>query len=409
MTISRLTVMAVGGLAMALVAAPLSALHSQVVAPGTNPRTPTTGPVVPAQTAQADIRADLPFINEAAGANLMEVRLGEVAQRRALSTAVKQFGQRMVTDHSRLQDQLTAMASQNGVGFSPGLSAEHQREINRLQGITALQFDRAYMTLMVQGHQKDVNLFQTQAQSAQSAQVRNWASSSLPVLQQHLDLARQLATQMGVQVATVPPTQNGPVTNPNGPVTNPNGPVTNPNSPVATPNPTATPQPAQGSSQAEVKKDKRFIDEVAADNILEARLGRLAEDRAQNTAVKQFAQREDAEHTLVQVEWSAMTTSSGLAVQTGIGKNHRKKLDQLKKLSGSKFDRAYMTMEVENHKDYIDYFEKEGRAANSSQVRNLVERTLPVLMSHFREAKRIGAQVGAKTDFTLRSERVSKK
>jgi putative membrane protein len=100
----RLMVMAAGGLAMALVAAPIGVLHSQVGAPGNYPRTPTTGPVTTSQ-AQADIRADLPFMQEVASANLMEVRLGELAQQRALTPAVKQFGQRMVSDHSSLQSQ----------------------------------------------------------------------------------------------------------------------------------------------------------------------------------------------------------------------------------------------------------------------------------------------------------------
>jgi hypothetical protein len=66
-----------------------------------------------------------------------------------------------------------------------------------------------------------------------------------------------------------------------------------------------------------------------------------------------------------------------------------------------------MTMMVQDHKDYIDYFEKEGRSAHSTQVRQLVERDLPTLRSHFTQAKQIGAQVGANTSATLRSERAS--
>jgi len=386
-------VMAAGGLAMALVAAPLGALHSQVTAPGTNPRTPTTGPVTTSQV-QADIRADLPFMQEVASANLMEVRLGELAQQKALTPAVKQFGQRMVNDHTSLQTQLTTTALQNGVSFTPSLISEHQKQISQLQGINALQFDRAYMTMMIQDHQNDVANFQSG--SAHSAPVLNLIANSLPILQQHLDLARQVGSQLGVQVATTPttPTTTGPVTTQPPVITQPNVPVQNTPAAVV---------------QADVKKDKKLIDEVAADNILETRLARLAQDRAQNSAVKQFAQREDAGHSSLQNDWGAMTMNAGLPVQQGLGKNHKKKLDKLQKLSGRAFDQAYMTMEVQNHKDYIDYLQKEGRASNSTQVRNLVDRTLPVLMQHFADAKRIGARVGAETDVTLRSERASKK
>jgi putative membrane protein len=337
-----------------------------------------------------DIRADLPFMQEAASANLMEIQLGQLAQQKGVTPAVKQFGQRMVSDHSSLQSQLTTTASQNGVSFTPTLSATHKQEISRLQGITALQFDRAYMRAMIFDHQNDVAKFQSESGAAHSAPVQNLIANSLPILQQHLTLAQQVGSQLGVEVAATPtqptPTQPTNVPPQNGQV------VT----------------PVAQSDQAAVKRDREFINEVAQDNILEARLGQLAENRAQNSAVRQFAQREDADHTRLQGQWNTMTTSSGLPVQQNLGKKHRKKLDQLTKLSGRAFDRAFMSLMVQDHKDYIDYFEKEGRASNSSQVRTLVDQTLPVLMRHFNDAKRVGAQVGADTDVTLRSERSKK-
>jgi putative membrane protein len=393
MSMSRFTTLAAGGLALALVAAPLSA---QVVNPGTNPRTPTTGPVTPtpSPTTGASVQDDLPFIREFASANLMEVRLGQLAKNRGANSAVKQFGERMMADHTQLENQLTTMVSNNGVSFTASLTPEHQQDISRLLGLNGQEFDRAYMTFMIQAHQNDIAKLQTQAQTARSVQVRDLVTASLPVLQQHLTMAQQVASQVGVQVAVTP--------------TNPTPPVTNPNVPAPAPAPTAASQAGQ-SSRAEVAKDEEFIRDIAADNALEARLGQLAANRAQNSAVKQFAQQQDADHNRLQNEWIGMASSNGLAVQNGFGKNHKKKLDQLKKLSGRKFDREYMSMEIENHKDYINYLEKEGRASNSSQVRNLVERVLPVFMAHFREAKRIGAQVGADTDVTLRSERVSRK
>ena len=210
-----------------------------MTAPGTNPRTPTTtGPVTTSQV-QADIRADLPFMQEAASANLMEVQLGQLAQQRAVTPAVKQFGQRMVNDHTNLQTQLTNTASQNGVSFTPSLSSDHQKQISQLQGINALQFDRAYMTAMIQDHQNDVAKFQSQSGAAHSAPVQTVIARALPVLQQHLDLARQVGSQLGVQVATTPttpttttPTTTGPVitTPPTTPpvATQPNVPIEQP-------------------------------------------------------------------------------------------------------------------------------------------------------------------------------------
>jgi predicted outer membrane protein len=299
----------------------------------------------------------------------MEIRLGQLAQSKASNAAVKQFGQRMVNDHTRLEQDLSSMVSGNGIALNPALTTDQNDKINSLQSLSGPQFDQAYMSLMIQGHQTDVSQFGNQSRNAASPQVRDFAARSLPVLQQHLTLAGQVGSQVNAVVAT-------------------------------------TPQPAQ-SGQADVRADNQFIREVAADNMLEVRLAQLAESKGQSSAVKQLAGRIAADHNRLQDEWSAMASSNGQQFKPGIGKHHKAKLDQLQKLSGRAFDRAYMTTVVRNHKDYIDYFEKEGRSAHSTQVRELVNRDLPTLRSDFTQAKQVGAQVGADVNVTLRSERGS--
>ena len=377
MSVLRHIVTAGGALAVALMA-PMIALQAQVTAPGTNPRTPTANPAptpapnpaaTPSQTGDREMSNDLPFLREAAGVNLMEIRLGQLAQSKASNAAVKQFGQRMVNDHTRLEQDLSSMVSGNGIALNPALTSAQNDNINRLQNLSGPQFDQAYMSMMIQGHQTDVAQFDNQSRNADSPQVRDFAARSLPVLQQHLTLAQQVGSQVNAVVATTPP-------------------------------------PAQGG-QASVRADNQFIREVAADNMLEVRLAQLAESKGQSSAVKQFAAQIAADHNRLQDEWLAMASSNGQQFKPGIGKNHKAKLNQLQKLSGRNFDRAYITTVVRNHKDYIDYFEKEGRSAHSTQVRELVNRDLPTLRSDFNQAKQIGAQVGADVNVTLRSERGS--
>jgi putative membrane protein len=396
MSVLRRIVTSGGGLAMALMAAPIIS-HAQVVAPGTNPRptpAPTTNPPSPTttttQTVDPEIRNDLPFLREAAGANLMEIRLGQLALSRASNSSVKQFGQRMVTDHTRLEQELSSLVAGSGNVLNAALSTEHYAKINQLQNLTGQQFDQAYITMMIQAHQADAARFQSETRDGDSPRVRDLAAKALPVLQQHLSLAQDVGRQINVQVVTTPtapaPTQPGQVSNP-----------------------TAQAASQQARGRADVRADSKFIHEVAADNLLEVRMAELAERKARNSDVKQFAERIAAEHGRLQEQWLGMASRNGQQFKAGIGKNHREKLDRLEKLSGRAFDRAYMTTEVQNHKDYIDYFQKEGRGAHSSQVRELVQRDLPTLRMHFNQAKRIGGQVGADTAATLRSEKLSKK
>jgi putative membrane protein len=378
MSVLRRTIAMAG---LALIAAPVIALQAQVVAPGTNPQSPTNNPPpasnpaptsptssnTSGKTGEQELRNDLPFLREAASANLMEVTLGRVAQSRGSDTRVKDFGGRMVTDHTNLQQQLTTFTSTYGIGFTPGLSAQQQQEVNRLQSLSGSAFDREYITMMVQNHQTDVSKFEDESRDADSPRVRELATQSLPVLRQHLSLAQRVAGLINVQVATTSPSS------------------------------------AQGTN-ADVKADSKFIREVAADNMLETQMAQLADRKAESSAVKQFARRLVSDHQRMQNDWISMASANGYSFKPGIGKNHRAKLTKLEKLSGREFDRAYITTVVQDRKDYIDYFEKEGRAARSSQVRQLVNRDVTTLRSHFTEGKRVGGQVGADVNVSLRSE-----
>lgn len=379
----------------------MSVLRRMITAGGTLAVTLMATPMIVLQ-AQATKQAppDLPFIREAASANLKEVRLGQLAQSKSSNPAVKEYGLRMVTDHNKLEQDLISVVSRNGIALKPALTPEHVQQIHGLLvGPSGEPFDQAYMTMMNQDHQTDVARFESESRDAASPEVRDFAARSLPILQQHLSLAQQVGRQVNGEVATTPlPPAQAPAPLPPSKVSpTQNRPVTNPSV-----------QPAQ-SSEAAVRADRKFIYEGLVDDLLESSMSSLAEKKAESSAVKQLAERIDADHNRMQSDWSGMAERNGLQLRVGMGKNHRAKLDKLKKLSGRAFDRAYVKTVVQNHRDYIDYFEKEGRSAHSTQVRELVERELPTLRSHFVQAKQVGGQVGADTAATIRSERLSAK
>jgi putative membrane protein len=347
------------------------------------------GPIrsLQAQATPSDLNADSKFIKDVTSGNLLEIRLGQLAEKKATNTSVKQFGQRMVTDHTNLENQWTTMVSKNGMRFQPGLAPEAQQEFNRLNDVSGAEFDRAYMTSMIQHHETDVNRFQTEGRAAHSAPVRDLVAASLPTLEQHLSLARQIGSQVGAtNVAVAAP--NGQVIPPNGQVPTQNGQVTTQNGQVATPSAQAT---------GNVNADSKFIREVAADNQLEVRLGQMAESKATNPAVKQFAQRMVTDHIRLQDQWTGMASRNGMAFQPSMGSLHQQKVSRLERVSGAEFDRAYMTLMVQQHQDEVDYFQNEGRSARSAPVRDLVNSGLPILQQHLSLAKQVGGQVGADT------------
>jgi putative membrane protein len=137
-------------------------------------------------------RGDEKFVKEAAEGNLAEVQLGHLAQQRASSDAVKQFGQRMATDHSSANDELKQLASQKNVQMPTALDRTHQRLYDRLAKLSGADFDRAYMKEMVKDHDKDVKAFQKEANSGRDPDIKAWASKTLSTLQDHDQQAKQV-------------------------------------------------------------------------------------------------------------------------------------------------------------------------------------------------------------------------
>jgi putative membrane protein len=359
-----------------------------VIALGAGAASPLQGQGTP-----DDLNKDSEFIREVAADHLLEIRLGTIAQQKATNPAVKQFGERMVSDHTSMLEQWRALVTKSGFPFQPGLRDEQEEEVERLEKVSGTEFDRAYMTSMIQDHQNAVTKFQTKGQSANSVQVRELVNSGLPVLQQHLNLAIQVGNQVGATNVAVTPTPTAPAPTPTAQPPAQNPPTAAQTTPVAKEN---------------LRPDRKFIVEIASDNQLEATLGDLAVRKAQSPAVRQYGQRMVTDHNRLQNEWMDMASRNGMWFKTGMGKHHRQKIRDVEKLSGAAFDRAYMNMQIRNHKDYINYLEKEGQALGSSQARNLVNSSLvPTFKEHFNQAKQIGVQVGADTAVTLRSQRTT--
>lgn len=188
---------------------------------------------------------DRKFVMEAAHGGMMEVELGRLATQKAMSDEVKQFGQRMVDDHSKANDELMQLASSKGIMMNHSMGSDstaasstdskmsdsntqssgsntqasgsdnrasgsntmsgqgsnasgddakmmkkHQEMVNKLSALSGAEFDRKYMEEMVKDHEKDVAAFQRESTSGSDADLKAWAAKTLPTLREHLQLAR---------------------------------------------------------------------------------------------------------------------------------------------------------------------------------------------------------------------------
>jgi putative membrane protein len=151
-----------------------------------------TGSQGSAPAAGALAKEDKSFLDEAATGGLFEVRLGQLAVKQANSEDVKGFGQRMIDDHTKVNAKLAQIAQQKGIAVPLELDKKHQGEIDKLSKLGGAKFDQEYMSTMVDDHAKDVKAFEKEAKEAKDTDLKELAATTLPTLQEHLAMAKQI-------------------------------------------------------------------------------------------------------------------------------------------------------------------------------------------------------------------------
>jgi putative membrane protein len=140
--------------------------------------------------------ADQPFAREAAMGGMAEVALGNLAKEKASNADVKQFADRMVTDHGKANDDLKQWAQQKKVTLPAATDAKHKATRDRLAKLSGDAFDKAYMRDMVMDHQQDVAAFKREAESGKDATLKAWAPKTLPTLQDHLKMVQDTSAKV---------------------------------------------------------------------------------------------------------------------------------------------------------------------------------------------------------------------
>jgi putative membrane protein len=135
---------------------------------------------------------DLRFLRKAASAGMAEVVLGRLAAKHGHSERVRKFGQRMVEDHSMANKQLMEIARRKGMTFSAKMDDTHHKLMDRLREKRRAPFDRDFARHMVRDHKEAVALFKKEARHGKDADLRAFASRTLPTLEHHLKMARRL-------------------------------------------------------------------------------------------------------------------------------------------------------------------------------------------------------------------------
>jgi putative membrane protein len=145
-----------------------------------------------AVTAQAPMTED--FVKSVAMSDMFEIQSGQLASEKAKNDDVKSFGKRMVDDHTGTSDDLKDLVGDEDIKVElPGkLDAEHQANLDKLDGVSGANFDKEYVRMQIDAHQKAVALFEGYAAAGENDDLKDWAGDTLPTLKEHLEHAQKL-------------------------------------------------------------------------------------------------------------------------------------------------------------------------------------------------------------------------
>jgi len=143
--------------------------------------------------------ADTDFLRNAAESGLFEIKLGELAQTSGSSQVVKDFGERMVTDHAAMNQAVQDLAGKQNLVLPSDISPDEKSSYGSLAQRTGDDFDKTYIAYMVKTHEADLALFQKEADSGTDADAKALAAKTIVEIKEHLRLARQNARQLGAR------------------------------------------------------------------------------------------------------------------------------------------------------------------------------------------------------------------
>jgi putative membrane protein len=134
-------------------------------------------------------KMDAQFLISAAEINLEEIKLGQLAQQNGGSSSVKEMGKMMEDAHTQSYNELTVLAQNKIVTIPTEMNANGTAFYNKMNGKSGVEFDKEYTEIMIQDHKKAIELFESASNTSRDAEVKQFATKTLPVLQNHLNTA----------------------------------------------------------------------------------------------------------------------------------------------------------------------------------------------------------------------------
>ena len=146
---------------------------------------------------------------------------------------------------------------------------------------------------------------------------------------------------------------------------------------------------AQEKGEKKIIPDGPFMMNAARDGLFHVEAGKLAAQRASSEGVKKFGQHAIEHHSQINDELMKLASTKGVTLPKKMGKTEQEKLNNLAKLSGPNFDKAYLEMEIKDHSKDLSAFQKEAKDGKDPDVKAWAAKTVPTIEEHLKMARDI--------------------
>jgi putative membrane protein len=389
----RVTPITCSLIAAAIAAWPMAAAQGQdtTYSPWRSRGVPS--PETPTQARTVNSALDTSYIRVVMRGNLTEVALGRLADSRSESSEVKDFGKRMVDDHSAMSKSWNQLATSYKMplpNYSVDFGEAGKEAIDRLGKLKGSEFDQAYMSEMIQEHEQDLELFQRMRSSAQDPQIRELASSGYSTISQHLSLAREVGGRVGVA------TTAGRVGGVTYPTTTPTtGTYRRPTSETS---PVPNERTERANAQTLSAGDRRFVEEVLGDHQLHVRLATIAQREAKDKETRELAQRVEREMMDWGQRWQGFSDRRGADITSSLERQDRNKIERLRDVKEKNFDQAYAHIVANHMERMLDNFRNARWDKRSDVAGRIVQKELPVLRDLHQRAAQLEEKLDREND-----------
>jgi putative membrane protein len=142
-------------------------------------------------------QTDQKFLNYAAEDNQAEIQLCLIAEKRAANPALRAFARLMVNDHAEIESRLAALGGELQVKMPDGIGEDGQQTLAKLNPLQGDEFERGFMQAQIKDHSEDIQKYSNEQNATRNQRIRQFATETIPILQQHLALARAVDAQVG--------------------------------------------------------------------------------------------------------------------------------------------------------------------------------------------------------------------